>query len=112
MLAKVEDTPAGADIGVTNPGGLRTDLLYAGTGGTNTDGVITYAEANSVLPFANTLATVTLSGASFKKVLEQQWQRNADGTVPSRAYLQLGLSKNVHYTFDSTLTRGRAGSPR
>ncbi|WP_344771601.1 5'-nucleotidase C-terminal domain-containing protein [Aeromicrobium panaciterrae] len=106
LLAKVKDTPAGADIGVTNPGGLRTDLLYAGTGGTNTDGVITYAEANSVLPFANTLNTVTLSGASFKKVLEQQWQRNADGTVPSRAYLQLGLSKNVHYTFDSTRPEG------
>ncbi len=106
LLAKVRDTPAGADIGVTNPGGLRTDLLYAGTGGTNADGVITYAEANSVLPFANTLATVTLSGASFKKLLEQQWQRNADGTVPSRAYLQLGLSKNVRYTFDSTLPEG------
>jgi 5'-nucleotidase len=106
LLAKVKDTPAGADIGVTNPGGLRTDLLYAGTGGTNTDGVITYAEANSVLPFANTLNTVTLTGASFTKVLEQQWQRNPDGTVPTRAYLQLGLSKNVHYTFDSTRPEG------
>jgi 5'-nucleotidase len=106
LLAKVEDTPAGADIGVTNPGGLRTDLLYAGTGGTNTDGVITYAEANSVLPFANTLATVTLTGASFTKVLEQQWQRNTDGSVPTRAYLQLGLSRNVHYTFDLSLPEG------
>jgi 5'-nucleotidase len=106
LLAKVEDTPAGADIGVTNPGGLRTDLLYAGTGGTNTDGVITYAEANSVLPFANTLATVTLTGASFTKVLEQQWQRAADGSVPTRAYLQLGLSRNVHYTFDPSLPEG------
>jgi 5'-nucleotidase len=106
LLAKVEDTPAGADIGVTNPGGLRTDLLYAGTGGTNTDGVITYAEANSVLPFANTLATVTLTGASFTKVLEQQWQRNTDGSVPTRAYLQLGLSRNVHYTFDLSLPKG------
>jgi 5'-nucleotidase len=106
LLAKVKDTPAGADIGVTNPGGLRTDLLYAGTGGTNTDGVITYAEANSVLPFANTLATVTLTGASFTKVLEQQWQRAADGSVPTRAYLQLGLSRNVHYTFDPSLPEG------
>jgi 5'-nucleotidase len=106
LLAKVKDTPAGADIGVTNPGGLRTDLLHAGTGGTNTDGVITYAEANSVLPFANTLATVTLTGASFTKVLEQQWQRAADGSVPTRAYLQLGLSRNVHYTFDPSLPEG------
>ncbi|AXT84125.1 bifunctional metallophosphatase/5'-nucleotidase [Aeromicrobium sp. A1-2] len=106
LLASVKDAPAGADIGVTNPGGLRADLLYAGTGGTNGDGVITYAEANSVLPFVNNLSTVTLSGANFKQVLEQQWQRDAAGNVPSRAYLQLGISKNVSYTFDPARPEG------
>ena len=73
----------------------------------NTDGVITYAEANSVLPFVNTSARVTLTGASLKKVLEQQWQRDADGNVPTRAYLQLGLSEERHYTFDADAPRGR-----
>ena len=106
LLSKVSETPAGADLAMTNPGGLRADLLFAGTGGTNTDGVITYAEANSVLPFVNNLSSVTLSGASLKKVLEQQWQRDANGNIPSRAYLQMGVSKNVKYTADPTRPEG------
>ncbi|MFY0409208.1 5'-nucleotidase C-terminal domain-containing protein [Solicola sp. PLA-1-18] len=87
----------GAEIGVVNPGGLRADL-DAGT--------VTAEEANNVLPFANNLNTITLTGAQFKNLLEQQWQTNADGSVPSRAYLQLGLSDNVSYTFDPTQPRG------
>ena len=106
LLSKVSDTPSGADIGVVNPGGLRADLTYAGTGGTNTDGVITYAEANAVLPFVNQVNRVTMTGATFKKILEQQWQRDRAGNIPSRPYLQLGLSKNVNYTFDESRPEG------
>ena len=90
----------GAQIGVTNPGGLRAELLYA------PDGVITFAEANAVLPFVNNLWTTTLTGAQFRVLLEQQWQRDAAGNVPSRGYLQLGLSDNVSYTFDAALAEG------
>jgi len=108
LVAKVKESPAGdgATIGVVNPGGLRDELRFAGAGGTNVDGAITYAEANAVLPFVNQLNAVNLTGASFKKALEQQWQRDAAGNVPSRSYLQLGLSKNVRYTFDPTLPEG------
>ncbi len=109
LLSKVKDTTAGADLGVVNPGGLRSDLLHAAdtsTNPANTAGVVTYAEANSVLPFVNAVNTVTLRGDSLKKVLEQQWQRDAAGNVPSRAYLQLGLSKNVNYTYDATRPEG------
>ena len=90
----------GAEIGVVNPGGLRAELLYA------PDGVITYAEANSVLPFVNNLWTVTLTGTQFKTMLEQQWQWDSGGNVPSRPYLQLGLSSNASYTFDPGLPEG------
>ncbi|UKA67460.1 ExeM/NucH family extracellular endonuclease [Arthrobacter sp. FW306-05-C] len=90
----------GAEIGVVNPGGLRNELYYA------PDGTITYAEANAVLPFVNNLWTTSLTGAQFKTLLEQQWQTNADGTVPSRAYLQLGLSNNVNYTYDAARAAG------
>lgn len=87
----------GAEIGIVNPGGLRTDLLYA------PDGVITYAEANAVLPFLNNLWTQTLTGAQFKIVLEQQWQRDKDGIpITTRPFLNLGLSDNVSYTYDAT----------
>lgn len=90
----------GAEIGVVNPGGLRNELYFA------PDGTITYAEANSVLPFVNNLWTTSLSGAQFKTLLEQQWQTNPDGTVPSRPYQQLGLSRNVNYTYDAARPEG------
>ncbi|MDO9379867.1 MAG: bifunctional UDP-sugar hydrolase/5'-nucleotidase [Nocardioidaceae bacterium] len=87
----------GAEIGVVNPGGLRADLDA---------GPVTAEEANNVLPFANNLNTTTLTGAQLKTMLEQQWQTNADGTVPSRAFLQLGLSDNVSYTYDPAAAQG------
>jgi 2',3'-cyclic-nucleotide 2'-phosphodiesterase (5'-nucleotidase family) len=90
----------GAEIGVVNPGGIRADLTAA------PDPVVTYAEANAVLPFVNNLWTTSLTGAQFKTVLEQQWQRDDAGEVPSRPYLQLGLSDNVNYTYDATRAEG------
>lgn len=96
----------GADIGITNPGGLRDEFYYAAAEGETGDGIVTVGEAAAVLPFANNLWTVTLTGAQLKVVLEQQWQRTSTGTVPSRAYLQLGFSDNVEYTYDSTLPEG------
>ena len=86
-----------AQIGVQNPGGVRDDI---------DEGDVTFGEAAAVLPFANSLFTVDLTGAQFKTMLEQQWQRDAAGNVPSRGYLQLGLSKNVTYTYDESLAEG------
>ena len=104
--------PNGAQIGVTNPGGLRADLFdtQAEFGASAVpgmaDGTISFSQANAVLPFNNTMALVTLTGAQFTTLLEQQWQRDAAGNVPSRPYLQLGLSDNVAYTYDPTLAEG------
>ncbi|MDO5752110.1 ExeM/NucH family extracellular endonuclease [Arthrobacter sp.] len=100
---KAEQT-GGAEIGVVNPGGLRADLLYKNEG--FPDGMVTYAQANAVLPFVNNLWTTSLTGAQVKTMLEQQWQTNADGTIPSRPFLNLGLSSNVDYTYDSTRELG------
>ena len=87
----------GAEIGVTNPGGLRSELFYAQASAEG-NGVVTYAEANAVLPFANNLSTVTLTGTQLYTLLEQQWQTTADGvTRPTRPYLALGLSDNVSW---------------
>lgn len=94
LLDTLEDPLYGeAEIAVVNAGGLRNELYY------DSDGVLTYAESNAVLPFVNNLWTTSLTGAQFKQVLEEQWQRNAVG-VPNGAYLQLNLSDNVTYTFD------------
>ena len=94
------------DLGLVNPGGLRDDLIYAGNTASNpenTDGVVTYAEANAVLPFVNNVSLVELTGAQLRQVLEEQWQRAAPGgPAPSRPYLQLGLSDNVEVTADAS----------
>ena len=97
---------ADVDLGITNPGGLRDELMYAGDTATNPenkDGVVTYAEANAVLPFNNTVALGTMTGAQIKSVLEQQWQPAGS----SRAYLQLALSDNVTVTADATAPVGQ-----
>ncbi|WRS29301.1 5'-nucleotidase C-terminal domain-containing protein [Actinomycetaceae bacterium MB13-C1-2] len=91
-LAGLEAAP---DFGVTNPGGLRTDLVYD----PETDGMITVAMARALLPFNNELSVVTMTGDQIYTMLEQQWQRTVDGDVPSRAFLYLGLSDNVRYTY-------------
>ena len=112
ILDSLSALPDGAQIGVTNPGGLRADLFdtQAEFGASAVagmpDGTISFSQANAVQPFNNTLALVTLTGAQFTTLLEQQWQRDASGNVSSRPYLQLGLSDNVSYTFDPALPEG------
>lgn len=100
MVEAVEDR-GGAQIAFMNPGGLRADLendpAYT-TGEKN----ITQAEANAVLPFANTLVTMEMTGAQIKTVLEQQWQPDGE----SRPFLALGTSKGFTWTFDPSRDRG------
>ena len=85
-----------AQIAFMNPGGLRADM----TGTVNGDARdLTYKQAAVVQPFANTLVNMDLTGAQIKTVLEQQWQRDADGKVPSRPFLRLGVSKGFTYTY-------------
>lgn len=85
-----------AEIGLMNPGGLRADLLYG------TDGTMTFRDVADVQPFANTLVTVTLTGAQLKAVLEEQWQ--PDGS--SRPKLHLGVSDGFSYEYDPDAARG------
>jgi 5'-nucleotidase len=62
-----------AVIAMTNPGGIRTDLLYNQISGGEMPGEVTYAEAFAVQPFSNSLVTMTLTGAQLKTALEQQF---------------------------------------
>jgi len=87
-----------ADIGLMNPGGLRDEFFYQGdttSNPNNTDGVVTVAEVMSAAPFNNLIWYGQVKGSDLLKAFEQQWQVAADGAIPSRPYLQLGLSRNV-----------------
>lgn len=95
------------EVAFMNPGGLRADLKLRSSGSANDiDGRVTYREAATVQPFANTLVTLDMTGAQIKQVLEEQWQRLPDPTrTPSRPFLKLGVSKSLHYVYDPTAAR-------
>jgi len=93
----------GSQFALMNPGGLRADLLYASSSPEDPDGTVTYREAASVQPFANTLLTLTLTGVQLRQVLEQQWQP----ATASRPFLKLGVSQELQYTYDPAAPAGQ-----
>ncbi|WP_058729949.1 5'-nucleotidase C-terminal domain-containing protein [Curtobacterium oceanosedimentum] len=92
----------GSQVAFMNPGGLRTDMLFASSGASDPDGQVTYKEAALVQPFANTLVTQDMTGQQIKDALEQQWQ--PDGL--ERPFLKLGVSDGFAYTYDPDAARG------
>lgn len=78
----------GAVIALTNPGGIRTDILK------KDDGKATYADLFASQPFRNQLVTLTLTGAQIKDALEQQW---IDASRPR----MLQVSKGFSYAWDA-----------
>lgn len=84
-------TVNGAQVAITNPGGIRADLDA---------GPVTYGEAFTVQPFANIMQTITLTGAQLDAVLEQQ-QKTADATP---TWLQ--VSSTLHYTWSTSAAPG------
>ena len=74
MLASARG-PAGAQVALMNPGGLRAPLTSR-----RADGGVSYGDLFTVQPFGNTLVTATFSGAQLLAVLEEQWRAS-----PTRA---------------------------
>lgn len=62
----------GAVVAFLNPGGIRSDLTYAGSAD-KSDGNVTVGDAFTVQPFGNNLVTMTLTGAQIEELLEQQF---------------------------------------
>lgn len=76
----------GAQVALMNPGGIRTDLLCAGT----PPCAVSYGEAFAMQPFGNSLVVMTLSGAELKALLESQQPQGRD--KPSFLAPSQGLS--------------------
>lgn len=102
FVADVQQWSTGADIALMNPGGIRANLTYASSNANDPNGNVTYREAATVQPFANTLVTLTLTGAQLKGVLEEQWQPAGS----ARPFLKLGVSKGLVYTYDPAAAQG------
>ncbi|WP_307861147.1 ExeM/NucH family extracellular endonuclease [Microbacterium sp. SD291] len=102
FIADVQKWSTGAQIALMNPGGIRANLTHASSGASDPAGNVTYREAATVQPFANTLVTLTLTGEQLKGVLEEQWQPAG----AARPFLKLGVSKGLVYTYDPTAAQG------
>ncbi|MBR0709813.1 bifunctional metallophosphatase/5'-nucleotidase [Bradyrhizobium liaoningense] len=79
----------GAVIALTNPGGIRTDIVP------KENGAISFGDVFASQPFRNRLVTMTLTGSQLKDMLEQQW------LDPKRPRI-LQVSNGFSYTWDGS----------
>ncbi len=80
-----------ATIAFMNPGGVRADFTCAAGPCT-----VTFGQAFTVQPFANSLVVMSLTGQQIKDLLEQQWTVNRI----------LQPSRSLTYTWDNGLAVG------
>ncbi len=96
MIADAARWKAGADIGITNPGGVRKDLP---------DGLKTYpfdltwGDFFAVQPFDNKLVTMTLTGNQLYTMLEQQF-------TPTQTSPKVLLVSGIKYSYNKSLPVG------
>jgi 5'-nucleotidase len=76
-------------IAFMNPGGIRADLVE------NANGDVTYGAAFAVQPFNNIMASMDLTGAQIKALLNEQWNGVNEGG--QRKILQVS---GLDYTWD------------
>ncbi|WP_295955057.1 bifunctional metallophosphatase/5'-nucleotidase [Rhodoferax sp.] len=98
--------PGGADFALMNPGSVRADLVYTGTG------TVTFSDLATIEPFGNTLVTLNLTGAQIVRLLEQQWEspnHTAKTNTATGAVGRLLLpSQGLTYTYDNNQPAGAA----
>ena len=108
-------TPGGADFALVNPGGVRADLTCTGAvASVSTPCGVTYAQINTVAPFANTLTTVNITGAQLIRLLEQQWEAPNCTAKYNPATFQYGrllqVSSTLTYSYDNNVNVWSSGS--
>jgi 5'-nucleotidase len=89
-----------AVVAFMNPGGIRADLIYAGSG------QVTYSDLFTVQPFSNVMAVETLTGDQIRRVLEQQFDNPTPG---SDRVLQ--VSRGFTYSYDRSRPAGQRVDP-
>ena len=103
--AQLADTAAAdrgdADLALMNPGGVRADLVFAGSPAGEGNGVVTYGEAFAVQPFNNIVTTQSFTGAQLLDVLKDQWCSG-----PTNVLLP---SASLTYTYSKTAAAAIAG---
>ncbi|AND88146.1 MULTISPECIES: bifunctional metallophosphatase/5'-nucleotidase [Bradyrhizobium] len=89
LAATKEAMNGSAVIALTNPGGIRTDIVP------KENGAVSFGELFASQPFRNRLVTMTLTGNQLKVMLEQQW------LDPKRPRI-LQVSNGFSYAWDAS----------
>lgn len=98
LFATRDAKDGAAVIALTNPGGIRTDIVP------KENGAITFGDVFASQPFRNRLVTMTLTGSQLKDMLEQQW------LDPKRPRI-LQVSNGFSYAWDATKPFGERVIP-
>jgi len=83
-----------ADFAIQNGGGVRSDI---------SQGDFTVGDAFNVLPFANTLVKLELSGSEFKQAMEEALDYSVSDGGSTRAY---PYGAGIRYSVDLTKEKG------
>jgi len=83
-----------ADFAIQNGGGVRSDI---------SQGDFTVGDAFNVLPFANTLVKLELSGSEFKQAMEEALAYSVSDGGSTRAY---PYGAGIRYSVDLTKEKG------
>src|SRR5439155_17249272 len=93
QLAATSDPAHGGGGGAfTNPTGLRGDILGGSAGAPRP---VTYNDVYTIQPFGDVIVVGTMTGASIKRVLEQQFD---NPFVGGRRFLQVSSGFGYRYT--------------
>lgn len=103
VFAESDPSTGGAEIALMNPGGIRAELISDAIAAGEKPGEVTFSEVFAVQPFANSLVTMTLSGAQLERVLEEQF---AVGGKERDMPKILQVSEGLTYTWDATRPAG------
>ena len=96
LAATASATTGNSSIAFMNGGGVRADFVCLAAPCT-----VTFGQAFTVQPFANSLVVMSLTGQQIKDVLEQQWT----GANAARARILLP-SRGFSYSWDNAVPAG------
>lgn len=94
LYATRDPGEGGAQIAFANAGGIRASISSPGATAEN-PGDVTYSQLHAVLPFGNTLITISLTGQQIHELLEQQF------TESTYSIMQVSNGFSYAYTLNA-----------
>lgn len=94
LAATREPDRGGAEVALTNRGGIRADIITAPETSAARPQPVTYRELHDIQPFGNTVVTVTMTGDMIRRLLEQQFDNPRPG---ARQILQVSQGFTYRY---------------